>query len=490
MGIRQKLFGLDNQTTQSSKSFEVWQEADGSIQAYQNGNALVAGEVNSTGGIKNISSGGVIYSGPKKTYQPAYILATYGDSRANVNSTGPDVSGTTQSLSVTKGPSWTAAYRKDTELRWNYGVSGDTAAGWNATARTGSKTAASFAACGADLVHIQYGVNDIITGNGTTPTADTICGYLKSVVMEGLKSGMAVVLESVLPCTSAGWTSGGSGTAAQKQAIADAVNTTMAAWIQNVAMAAFADTATFVKAADGYANSGYYVDSIHLNNRGAALSGKTVANASLSVLPHRVGVFYTSGLTAGPNFVDMLSAPITTILSGFAGTFTLNSQTTGVDPDAGPYVEFNITANTLTSGEATFWAAIGGDVGGFGATNKYSVAASDVLQGACRLVVDNGSGLPVAGLRNIVVRQRCYYQAGGGIYADWGSYATPSGQNDMSEAFDLMFVTPRMTTTTASAGIEPPTHVKGYGLHLYVSVSQTASPVRIRVYAPMLRKAA
>lgn len=57
MGIRQKLFGLDNQTTQSSKSFEVWQEADGSIQAYQNGNALVAGEVNSTGGI-SLSVGG------------------------------------------------------------------------------------------------------------------------------------------------------------------------------------------------------------------------------------------------------------------------------------------------------------------------------------------------------------------------------------------------------------------------------------------------
>lgn len=53
MGIRQKLFGLDNQTTQSSKSFEVWQEEDGSIQAYQNGNALVSGEVNpATGRIK------------------------------------------------------------------------------------------------------------------------------------------------------------------------------------------------------------------------------------------------------------------------------------------------------------------------------------------------------------------------------------------------------------------------------------------------------
>lgn len=58
MGVRQKLFGLDNQTTQSSNAFEVWQEADGSIQAYQNGNALVSAEVNPTGGIKSFKNPG------------------------------------------------------------------------------------------------------------------------------------------------------------------------------------------------------------------------------------------------------------------------------------------------------------------------------------------------------------------------------------------------------------------------------------------------
>lgn len=59
MGIRQKLFGLDNQTTQSSKSFEVWQEEDGSIQCYQNDNPLVSGEYNpSTGGIASLTVSG------------------------------------------------------------------------------------------------------------------------------------------------------------------------------------------------------------------------------------------------------------------------------------------------------------------------------------------------------------------------------------------------------------------------------------------------
>ena len=57
MGLRQKLFGLDNQTTQSSKSFEVWQEEDGSIQAYQNGNPLVAGEVNTATGVISYLAG-------------------------------------------------------------------------------------------------------------------------------------------------------------------------------------------------------------------------------------------------------------------------------------------------------------------------------------------------------------------------------------------------------------------------------------------------
>lgn len=75
MGIRQKLFGLDNQTTQSSKSFEVWQEADGSIQAYQNGNALVAGEVNSTGKIKNLSANGQILDQQRRRMTPAILQA-------------------------------------------------------------------------------------------------------------------------------------------------------------------------------------------------------------------------------------------------------------------------------------------------------------------------------------------------------------------------------------------------------------------------------
>jgi hypothetical protein len=113
-----------------------------------------------------------------------------------------------------------------------------------------------------------------------------------------------------------------------------------------------------------------------------------------------------------------------------------------------------------------------------------------VLQGQCRLLIDDGAGGAPVGLRNFVVRQRCYYQAGGGVYADVGSYAIPSTQQLFTERIDGLMTTPRVTTTVASAGIEPPTHAKGYGLHIFVSVSQTGVPIRIRAYAPSLRKAA
>ena len=425
-----------------------------------------------------------------RMYQQPYRLASFGDSRANVNSTAPDVSGSTSSLAITKGPTWAAAFRGDTELVLNYGVSGDTASNWANAARTGGKTYTSLVASGADIVHIQYGVNDILTGNGTTPTATTICGYLQAVVLEVVKTGAIAIFESVLPCTAAGWTSAGSGTAAQKRAIWESVNATMRAWLSSVPGAAYADTAAKVTASDGYADPAYYADGIHLSNRGAMISGQVVAAASLALLPKKRGIFFPSGLQVGPNFIDMIAPPIAAITSGVAGTFTVNSQVVGYDPIYGPYVEFIVTPTALSSGEATFWAAVGGDVGGFGATAKYDVSANDVLQGQCRLLIDDNAGGVPAGLRNYVVRQRCYYQAGGGVYADFGSLAIPSAQSNLNAKIDnLLCITPRITTTVASSGIEPPTHAKGYGLHIYVSVS-TLDTFRVRLYAPMLRKAA
>lgn len=425
----------------------------------------------------------------KRIFQNPYKLASFGDSRANVNRAVPDVSGSTSSLAINKGPSWTAAFRGDTEFSFNYGVSGDVASGWASPSRTGGKTYTSFVGSGVDMVHIQYGVNDILTGNGTTPTAATICGHLQALVLEAVKSGILVAIESILPCTAAGWTSAGSGTAEQKKAICDSVNTTMRAWSLSVPSVVYVDTATQVSTSDGYANPDYYVDSVHLNNRGAMVSGRAVAGALALILPVKNGIFYPSGIQSGPNFVDMVSPPITVISTGIAGTFNVESQTVGYSQIYGPYIEFRITPLTLSSGEATLWAAVGGDVGGFGATAKYELSANDVLQGQCRILIDDGVGGVPVGLRNFVVRQRCYYQAGGGVYADFGSFATPSTQSNFNEVIDhILTITPRITTTIGSAGIEPPTHAKGYGLHLYVSVS-TLDAFRVRLYAPMLRKA-
>ena len=434
----------------------------------------------------------ILVNSPPKAFQAPYRLASFGDSRANVNSSTYDVSGTIQSLSPTKSPSHTAALRGDTELVYNFGVSGDLAANWNLANRNAvtTKQLATLVSLGVDLVHVQYGVNDILTGNGTTPSASTICGYLKGLCFELMKSGMQVAFESILPCTAAGWVSLGSGTAAQKQAIADSVNATMQAWVASFPVCMiFVDTATSLKDSTGFAKTALYIDQIHLNNKGAYLCGGMVAEASFKLLPKKNALYYPSGLQTGANFIDSIAPPITTILSGVAGTFTLNNQTVGYNA-IGQYVEFSITANTLASGEATFWAAIGGDVGSFAVASKYSVAAGDVLQGQCRMVIDDGFGGVPSGVSNLVVRQRCYYQAGGGIYSDFGANSNPSGFPAYTSIVNELCTTPRIITTVASSGIEAPTHAKGYGLHIFVSLLQVGTPVRIRVYSPSLRKAA
>lgn len=430
-----------------------------------------------------------------RPFQVPYYWASFGDSRCNTNGTSPDVSGNAQSLAINKAPWWIAAERKDSEFVLNYGVSGDPASGWALATRNGgvtTKPISSLVAATCDAVHMQYGVNDILTGNGTTPTAATIAGYLQAAMMELFKCGKSVLFESILPCTAAGWVSTGSGTAAQKQAIADATNTLMKAWCDLFpSMCRYVDNATAMKSSiTGYANTAFYEDDVHLNNDGARVCGAALAAESFWLLPYKPGVWFPSGLQVGPNFIDMVAPGVTNILTGLAGTFALNSQTTGIGAD-GPYTEWVVTPLTLSSGEATFWTVLAADVGAYGgATPKYTVAANDVLQGQCRLMIDDGAGKAPSGLRNFIVRQRVFYQAGSSTYADVGSYAIPSTQDLFTDKIDILATAPRITTTTASSGIEATTNSKGYGLHIFVSVSQTGTPIRIRATAPSLRKAA
>lgn len=100
MGIRQKLFGLDNQTTQSSKSFEVWQEEDGSIQAYQNGNALVAGVVNPATGGMIFSVGGAETIAPEIAKSGLMRLVVVGDSMTATNANNATIASLTRSNNV------------------------------------------------------------------------------------------------------------------------------------------------------------------------------------------------------------------------------------------------------------------------------------------------------------------------------------------------------------------------------------------------------
>lgn len=104
MGVRQKLYAVNNSTTQSDSEFAVWQEEDGSIAAYQNGNALVAAEVNpNTGGIRGIVApdGKLLPALNPSGFRPRFL--TYGNSLAGQSNTSLVASTTTLSSAAAAG---------------------------------------------------------------------------------------------------------------------------------------------------------------------------------------------------------------------------------------------------------------------------------------------------------------------------------------------------------------------------------------------------
>lgn len=57
MGVRTLL--TENRNLVGGNTFEVWEEADGTVQAYQNGNPMVTAETNPVTGVIELSAGGV-----------------------------------------------------------------------------------------------------------------------------------------------------------------------------------------------------------------------------------------------------------------------------------------------------------------------------------------------------------------------------------------------------------------------------------------------
>ena len=400
-----------------------------------------------------------------------YSIATWGDSRVDIASgSTPKVAGST-TLRDTRGATWAVAMLNDCELTHNFGYSGDLSANWASTSRSAGKTYSAMAASSADLVIVQYGVND---AQALTPAA-TIIGYLQAVCTEIMKAGKRLVFESVEPVGP------GVGSYAAVQAIIDAVNASMQLWIaQFPSVARYADTTSVLKlAASGTANPVYFNGGMHTNRYGAQACAPVIAACVRQLLAQRVGAY--PARNNAPNLVNLAApsmfAPVET------GTVTGMTMTSGAD-SRGQYVEYSWTPATFVSGEcrvrlelsANFYASV---------TPYYSLSGAELLQGGAVIYADDGAG-GAPNAYTIAMRQRFYTAS---VFSEVGVIPQGAPSADTPDytggAFVYRMTTPAMQNSAASvSGVSA--QGSGYQLTVFVS-SQRIAPVRVRLYSPYLR---
>ena len=420
---------------------------------------------------------------PTKITDVPYLMASFGDSRSAGEPSifAPDFNVTSSYFRATRFPVMFMGAMGDVEYCRNYGVGGDTCAAWASTTRaisggvSGSASITNLINETVDFVSIQYGINDIVNWDGATPALGTFVttqiAYHKAYIAEILKSGKKVVWESINPCTSAGY---GSAAATKKTAV-DQINAGVRDFLGNFTMwTVYADTATSLKASDGYANSAYYADGVHFNRTGALLSGRLVAAAARQILPKKPAISYGAS-PARPNFIDWITPAVYTVAE--TGSVSGLVTTTGVENG-----EFYIQHVYTPTAGARFRAATNGHVGT--ATPRYALSIGDVVQGSARIVVDDGSGgAPNASA--IDMRHRMY--GASGVFQSTGELSnltlTPL------TGFDQRVMTPRVASQMASASIADVGLSQGYALEVFVTSPSTA-PVRVRIYSPQLRRVA
>lgn len=425
-----------------------------------------------TGGIK-LSSPVVmpLVQAMTTAFFKPWKIASFGDSRSNTGSTGPDVSGS-QLISNVRAPGWAVAHMGDAELTRNYGITGDNASGWAAVARTGGKTFADLNASDVDAVIVQYGINDA----QALTAAPTIFGYLQALCAEIMKSGKVVLFESINPVNSP------VASYASVQAIVDAVNDSMSAWLGNFPESAiYIDTATALKLPNGFANPAYYqADNLHFVQTGAYLSGKLIASAARSLLAKRPGAFPAVD-SKSPNLLNLMSPSTFSIVE--TGTASAITVTNGQDA-SGYYSDFTWTPATLTSGECRVQVELAANFL-TSATPYYALTGQEILQASARVICDNGSGNAPSAY-SVAMRQRFYTAT---VFRDWGTIppgAPTALTPDFSEKLDVRMTTPPVQNTAASVSAAPALG-SGYQMQIFVSSQVVGVPVRVRVYNPQLK---
>lgn len=395
---------------------------------------------------------------PNNVLQAPYRIACWGQERAaGTDSATPEVINQTRFTDI-RSPWWFCAYRGDATLVAEYGIldggTGITAANWNSTSRSQGKTFASLSskAKNIDAVIFNYGGADIAVGNGTTPTAATVLGYLQANILAILRLGLPVIVESIYPYmdvsvyrgVTSGWTAAGSGTAAQKQAICDDLNSQLKAWCALLpGQVVFVDVATALKDGGTFASKKYMIDGIELNMRGAMMVGQMVANASVALLPKRRS-FY---LSADANYV---TAEAIALIPGFTnyggnsgtnGTISWGTPTIGFDATYGPYFEVTATCSAITgltakNITAVTWAA--GRLTFTVASHKMQPTQKFTCTGLSGSIAGSMNGPFTVDSNDSETTYSVIYPTNPGTITIAGSPPSASSQTTVQEAYALM----------------------------------------------------
>lgn len=433
-------------------------------------------------------------SGAFTTAAP-YRMGSFGDSRANGHLSGSQIglTGSGSAFSMARMPAWVAAALGDTEYVANFGVSGDTlisastSTGWNGTARSNSKTIANFLALGLDVAYIQYGINDL-----PAATSAALITEAKRLVSALLAGGVRVCLDGIMLFDPTAATPNISpANAAATLVKINEFAAAMSAWVAPMSgRAVFVNsTSAIALSSTGYADPLYMSTSdtlgVHPNKRGCQLMAPPVAAAIRTLLPAKVARTYTLGPITAPNLIDWSGPSIAGVNVG--GTVSFTTPTWNMDSATGvPYAESTMTATALASGTAQGRFEIqASDISG--ATPKFPISIGDVLQGGCRLYIDDGNG-GAAPVQSATIRHRMYNTgAASQFFSDWGSQVGSGDLTLMPAVVDIRASVPAVASPIASVNISTPATGAGYYLAAHIETTALNTPIRVRMYAPSLR---
>ncbi len=416
----------------------------------------------------------------RPTVARPYKIATFGDSRANSSSGGSAIEVGFSGVSATyKNPArvgaWVECSLADSELAYNFGVSGDVASGWASSSRTSGKTITALKDYAPDVVLIQYGINDYISGTASA----TVAGYLTALIAWCLGFGAKVIFEATNIAASASYGASASTKLAATLAGNELVRTFCLGFPGRVC---YVDNNSWLADGTGYLSSTYSGDGTHFNNNGAMLAGAAIARAARSILPPRDALAFSCGDPSAPNMIPWGGTGPTMYTVSAIGTVTLSTPTWNIDPVTGePYAECTMTCGALAGGFAQGRLEIHA-AGISGATPTIPVLVGDRLQGSARIVTDDGAG-GLAQYQTLTMRQRLYSDT---KYSDFGTVAGAAASSLLANV-NGRILTPTITTATASVGISAVGSGQGFPLQIIVEFNAVSQVCRLRVYSPSLR---